>query len=74
MLQTWPANVTSPTYAQAINCVWHYAHCFNRLRQGIQCSANLSLEFVRQHMPLTVAYVLVQTHLDRSKESVNILD
>ncbi|KAH6659513.1 hypothetical protein BKA67DRAFT_652743 [Truncatella angustata] len=48
MLQTWPENVTNPAYDQAINGMWHYAHCLDYLRQGVQCSADLSLEFVSQ--------------------------
>lgn len=28
--------------------MWHYAHCLDYLRQGIQCSADLSLEFVSE--------------------------
>lgn len=62
LLQTWPANVTSPTYQQAINGVWHYAHCFDYLRQGIQCSADMSLEFVSHNTGLAVVDGLDYPH------------
>lgn len=36
------------SYDQATNGLWHIAHCFDYLRQGIQCSGDVSLEFVSE--------------------------
>ncbi|KAK1850328.1 hypothetical protein CCHR01_07037 [Colletotrichum chrysophilum] len=49
MLQQWPENVTSRTYDQAIHGLWHIAHCFDYLRQAVQCSGDTSLEFVSEN-------------------------
>ncbi|KAL0931140.1 uncharacterized protein CTRU02_213875 [Colletotrichum truncatum] len=49
LLQKWPENVTSPTYDQAIHGLWHIAHCFDYLRQAVQCSGDTSLEFVSEN-------------------------
>ena len=54
LLHEWPENVTSPTYHEAIAGPWHLAHCFDYLRQGIQCSADMSLEFVSENTGLAV--------------------
>lgn len=48
LLRSWPKDVTTPTYDEAIHGMWHIAHCMDYLRQGLQCSADLSLEFVRE--------------------------
>ncbi|KAK0374338.1 hypothetical protein CLIM01_08286 [Colletotrichum limetticola] len=49
MLQHWPQNVSAPTYHEAINGLWHIAHCFDYLRQAVQCSGDTSLEFVSEN-------------------------
>jgi len=53
MLRDWPEDITSPTVDQATNGLWHYSHCFDYLRQGLQCSADTSLEFVSLNNALT---------------------
>ena len=62
MLQDWPENVTSPTYDQAINGLWHIAHCFDYLRQGVQCSGDVSLEFVSENTGRAVVDGLEYPH------------
>ncbi|KAK3319762.1 hypothetical protein B0T19DRAFT_478823 [Cercophora scortea] len=54
MLRTWPDDITKPTYDQAIHGMWHYAHCFDYLRQAVTCSADMSLEFVSENTGLAV--------------------
>lgn len=46
LIKTWPEDINNPNYEQATQGLWHYAHCFDYLRQGIQCKADVSLEFV----------------------------
>ncbi|KAK3690282.1 hypothetical protein B0T22DRAFT_378992, partial [Podospora appendiculata] len=46
MLREWPEDVFNPPYHTATQGMWHYAHCFDYLRQAVSCSADLSLEFV----------------------------
>lgn len=53
LLRDWPEDITSPTLDQATNGLWHYSHCFDYLRQGLQCSADTSLEFVSLEHTLT---------------------
>ncbi|KAI1453926.1 hypothetical protein F4805DRAFT_441885 [Annulohypoxylon moriforme] len=62
MLNSWPENTTTPTYHQAIHGMWHYAHCFDYLRQGIQCSGDTSLEFVSENTGLAVVDGLDYPH------------
>ncbi|KAI0886927.1 uncharacterized protein GGS22DRAFT_158984 [Annulohypoxylon maeteangense] len=62
MLRGWPENATTPTYHQAIHGMWHYAHCFDYLRQGIQCSGDTSLEFVSENTGLAVVDGLDYPH------------
>lgn len=61
-LKMWPENVTRPTYEQATKGPWHYAHCFDYLRQGIQCSADTSFEFVSKNTGLSVVDGLEYPH------------
>lgn len=61
-LKMWPENVTRPTYEQATEGPWHFAHCFDYLRQSIQCSADVSLEFVSKNTGLAVVDGLDYPH------------
>ncbi|KAG8409591.1 hypothetical protein J3459_017417 [Metarhizium acridum] len=70
LLATWPANVSSPTYDQAINGMWHYAHCFDYLRQGIQCSGDTSLEFVHGGTGRAVVDGLAYPHVCKNWDAL----
>lgn len=70
LLEKWPENVTTPTYDQATNGPWHYAHCFDYLRQGIQCSGDVSLEFVSKNTGLAVVDGLEYPHECKSWDAI----
>lgn len=62
LLKSWPEDVQEPTYEQATKGLWHYAHCFDYLRQGIQCSGDVSLEFVNKNNGIAVVDGLDYPH------------
>ena len=62
MLKTWPEDISNPTYKQATQGLWHYAHCFDYLRQGIQCKADVALEFVNKKIGIAVITGLNYPH------------
>ncbi|OAA36249.1 hypothetical protein NOR_07594 [Metarhizium rileyi] len=70
LLATWPANASAPTYDQAINGMWHYAHCFDYLRQGIQCSGDTSLEFVHGATGKAVVDGLAYPHVCKNWDAL----
>lgn len=70
LLATWPANASSPTYDQAINGMWHYAHCFDYLRQGVQCSGDTSLEFVHGGTGRAVVDGLAYPHVCKNWDAL----
>lgn len=70
LLREWPQNVTAPTYHGAIHGLWHIAHCFDYLRQGVQCSADMSLEFVSENTGLAVVDGLDYSHECKSWDAV----
>lgn len=61
-LQMWPSDENAPTYNEAIHGPWHFAHCFDYLRQGVMCSADLSLEFLAKTPALSVVDGLKYPH------------
>ena len=67
---SWPANASSPTYHEATQGLWHYAHCFDYLRQGIQCSGDTSLEFVTGNTGEKVVDGLDYPHECKSWEAI----
>ncbi|KAI0520848.1 hypothetical protein F5B22DRAFT_644592 [Xylaria bambusicola] len=62
LLKTWPEDVHNPTYEQATQGMWHYAHCFDYLRQSVQCAGDVSLEFVNENTGLSVVDGLYYPH------------
>lgn len=62
LLREWPENVTAPSYHAAIHGLWHISHCLDYLRQGIQCSGDVSLEFVSKNTGLAVVDGLDYPH------------
>lgn len=70
MLREWPQNVTQPTYDNAIHGLWHYAHCFDYLRQALMCNADLSLEFVSDNTGLAVVDGLDYPHVCKNWDMI----
>lgn len=40
----FPRNATDSTFEAKTHGLWHIAHCFDYLRQALQCAGDLSLE------------------------------
>jgi len=62
LLRDWPEDVTRPTRHGVTMGLWHYAHCFDYLRQAVRCSADMSLEFVPEVTGMAVVDGLEYPH------------
>ncbi|KAF2725177.1 hypothetical protein K431DRAFT_317696 [Polychaeton citri CBS 116435] len=62
LLETWPEDVTFPTYDQAIHRLWDIAHYFDYLRQRVQCSGDTTLGFVSENIGVAVVDALDYPH------------
>jgi hypothetical protein len=45
LLAGYPENTTDPTFEATTQGLWHISHCFDYLRQAIQCAGDMSLEW-----------------------------
>lgn len=45
LLDGYPANTTDPTFEATTHGLWHISHCFDYIRQGVQCAGDMSLEW-----------------------------
>ncbi|KAL7798030.1 hypothetical protein V8C37DRAFT_368430 [Trichoderma ceciliae] len=70
MLKEWPANISDPTYRVATQGLWHIAHCFDYLRQAIQCNGDTALEFVPETSPMAVINGLDWPHECKSWDAI----
>jgi hypothetical protein len=45
LLAGFPDNMTDFTFEATTHGLWHVQHCFDYIRQSLQCSADTSLEW-----------------------------
>ena len=48
LLRAYPENITDPTSNATTHGLWYISHCFDFIRQGIQCAGDMSLEWPDQ--------------------------
>lgn len=45
LLAEYPEDGVDPSFAATTHGLWHISHCFDYVRQGLMCAADLSLEW-----------------------------
>jgi len=45
LLEEYPEDMAQPSFKVTVHGLWHIGHCFDYIRQSIQCAGDMSLEW-----------------------------